>query len=397
MTKTAMDSPQLNKECLSRFRAKYEEAKELVRALGRDEADFQGRPIHAVVGYWNDAVCQMITSCFGPEEDAAVRFKEGFEEFMLRAPELVASSSAKYFHQQLATVVSLRAIEIEGLISRMENAIILPSDPSQDDKASEAVRAGAAGGKGDRRGCVILTALAVEHAAVCSHIEDVDEVVHKGTVYDRGTFASAYGGWEVYVAELGAGNDSAAFELERAVSHFEPEIVMFVGVAGGIKDVRVGDVVVATKVYGYESGKAEAKFRPRPDVGNSSYKMVQRAKAVARRGEWVSRIADAGAAAPRAFVGAMAAGEKVIASTESSVYRFLRESYGDALAVEMEGRGFLEAAHANPHVSTLIVRGISDLLDNKSDLDDDIRQAMASRHASAFAFEVLSQLGRDSS
>lgn len=62
----------------------------------------------------------------------------------------------------------------------------------------------------------------------------------------------------------------------------------------------------------------------------------------------------------------------------------------------MEGRGFLEAAHANPRVSALIVRGISDLLNNKSDLDDDARQAVASRHASAFAFEVLSRLNIES-
>lgn len=242
---------------------------------------------------------------------------------------------------------------------------------------------------------VILTALRVEYEAVRVHLKNLREEVHKGTVYERGNFNAGEAEWEIGIAQVGAGNATAAFEAERAIDHFAPDIVLFVGVAGGIKDVALGDVVAATKVYGYESGKvAQSKFLARPDVGESGYLLVQRAMAESRKKDWLQRIRSRAQqmASPRVFVGAIAAGEKVVASTRSTVFTLLHVNYNDALAVEMEGRGFLHATHGNGHVQALIVRGISDLLDGKSQVDALGFQEVAARHASAFAFEILAKL-----
>ena len=239
---------------------------------------------------------------------------------------------------------------------------------------------------------VILAALPVEFTAVCAHLTDLRQRTHKGTVYDIGDFSANGRTWEVLVVEVGAGNDGAAFEAERAISYLSPSVALFIGVAGGIKDAGMGDVVAATKVYGYESGKAKQKFLPRPDVGESSYALEQRAKAIARTPDWHARIkGDMSAPPPQAFVGPIAAGEKVVASVRSDVFRFLKTNYGDALAVEMEGRGFLTATRANHPVLALVVRGISDLISNKTASSDIAWQEVASRHASAFAFEILAR------
>ena len=133
-------------------------------------------------------------------------------------------------------------------------------------------------------------------------------------------------------------------------------MLVFVGIAGGIKDVKLGDVVVATKVYGYESGKADKEFLPRPDVASSAYPLEQRARSEAKKPNWTERIKNPPKVVdPVVFVAPIAAGEKVISSKRSDVYKFLRQVYSDAVAVEMEGRGCLTAAHANADVQAVIV------------------------------------------
>src|SRR5581483_8387303 len=175
---------------------------------------------------------------------------------------------------------------------------------------------------------------------------------------------------------------------------FQPAVILFVGVAGGIKDVKLGDVVAATEIYGYESGKAETKFLPRADIGHSTYRLVERAKAEAKKENWLQRLQEPLPlpSLPHVYVAPIAAGEKVVASTRSQIAKFLKMQYGKALAVEMEGYGFLQAVHANPSVEALVIRGISDLIDNKAEVDAKSWQGRAAHHASAFAFEVLDQL-----
>jgi hypothetical protein len=58
----------------------------------------------------------------------------------------------------------------------------------------------------------------------------------------------------------------------------------------------------------------------------------------------------------------------------------------------MEGHGFLRAMHSNETLQALVIRGISNLLQQKAEADAAGSQEVAARHASAFAFEMLAKL-----
>jgi nucleoside phosphorylase len=239
---------------------------------------------------------------------------------------------------------------------------------------------------------VILTALGLEYKAVIEHLQDMKEITHQGTVYGYGNFTGHHRTWHVAVAEIGMGGPTAATETERAISYFRPQITLFVGIGGGLKDVKLGHVVAASKVYAYESGKVGQQFQPRPEAWRASHALEQRARAEARNGEWLTRLSGPSSdPVPEVHIGALAAGEKVLAATQSDLFRLLKATYGDTLAVEMEGHGFLAAVHANHSVHGLVVRGISDLIDGKSDADATGSQVVAARHAAAFAFHVLAK------
>lgn len=241
---------------------------------------------------------------------------------------------------------------------------------------------------------IALTAIPTERDAVRVYLSITGKDEHKGTIYERGTFSTSGGIWEAALVETGAGNVAAAIETERFINYFKPELVLFVGVAGGFKDVRLGDVVVANRVYWYESGKADQTFQTRPQVNNITYILEQLARDVARERNWLSRLPAIPTPPPEAHVGPIATGESVITFTDSDIGKLLKERFGDTLAVEMESHGVLQAVRANESVSALIVRGISDLIDNKAESDAQKFQEVAARHASAFAFEMLSQYTR---
>ena len=247
---------------------------------------------------------------------------------------------------------------------------------------------------------LILSALeGAERQILYSFLENPSVVTNPATqtAYYKGQLPTASGAVDVVLGRTNQTNPNAGIETERAIAFCAPRYVFFVGVAGGLKDAKIGDVVVGEEVLGYERGKALAnEFKARPTSAKSSYELEQLASVHAHSAEWRRQAADLPTApftAPVSVIsGLIVSGEKVDASEESSLHLFIKDHFNHAQAVEMEGLAFLEACRHHAGVEGLLVRGISDLVTGKDPALDELSQPYATRNAATFTYGLIERL-----
>lgn len=248
----------------------------------------------------------------------------------------------------------------------------------------------------NERPIVILTALDLEYQAVREHLTGLKLHRHPaGTRFEVGRLAD--GGSRVILGLVGKGNQPSAVLTERAITEFAPAALLFVGVAGRLwPHISLGDLVVATHVYAYHGGTSEDDgFKARPRVWETSHEMDQIARHLYRNKTWTRRLPE-GAAVPRVRFGAIAAGEVVQDSAISAHAQWVRQTYNDALAIEMEAAGVAQASHHNRSLPMAVIRGISDRADGtKTNTDSANWQPRAVANAAAFATALAQELAQE--
>lgn len=244
----------------------------------------------------------------------------------------------------------------------------------------------------------IVTALTKETKAIVGRLEQhgiqkfEDEDIrtyHCGTVPIDGTDRS----YQVVVVLLpNVGTIAAATALTDTIARWKPRFVLMVGIAGGIPqdDLDLGDVVVADQIVGYEYGKVTDKgIKPRDRVYPASALLLDRIRNFWDE-RWIQEInvprpENATRAFSKFFIGPVASGNKVIASTEFR--QQLTQHWPRLIGLEMEGEGVFAAAFDRPQIPpTLVVRGICDMADERK---SDDWQEYAAHAAAAFTVSFL--------
>ncbi|MFC1715466.1 tetratricopeptide repeat protein [Candidatus Poribacteria bacterium] len=221
-----------------------------------------------------------------------------------------------------------------------------------------------------------------------------------------------------FVGEMG--ETQCALHTEELISKWQPETVVMLGIAGGIsKDVRLGDIVVATQVdnylarskavtttdgAGFEFERGGEAYRPSDDLINFARNLQFVQESCFQ--QWVENCANerqdliskekceelAGLNLLREqvswFDGHIASGPTVGAARAFS--EWLKGGDRNYLALEMEAAGLMAAVYrkADP-ARTLLLRGISDYADERKDELDKFKDGAFRRYAMRNAIHFL--------
>lgn len=215
---------------------------------------------------------------------------------------------------------------------------------------------------------LILTSIRVEFDAVRNRFPDYE-------VMDESSIKVLVEGRTGLVASMnGIGTVLAAIKSVEMLVHWDPKIVLLVGLCGGFKEmgVRIGDLIVATSIVDLEIQKiTDESVCPKPTKIETASHLLEAVQSMLA--EDVERRKPYGknpTAMQDVLFGPVYSGNKIIASSGFVSERLEsdhRRSIKPGLAVEMEGGGVAIACNRYEK-PFLVFRGVSDLADkNKSD------------------------------
>jgi len=212
------------------------------------------------------------------------------------------------------------------------------------------------------------------------------------------------------------GTSRTGVVAEKMLSRWDPAVLVVVGIAGGIhKDVRLGDVIIASEVSNYVEGAKAVDgtngvvFERSGDSFKTKHALLDRV----RNFEFANRASfqkwEAACAArchplgaqveplrkddllrskPAQREGHLASGPVVV--TSSGFVAWIREGDRACLCVEMEAGGAMITAHMDPlERDVLVISAISDFADDRKAALDGIGGGILRRYAMENAIDFL--------
>ena len=192
----------------------------------------------------------------------------------------------------------------------------------------------------------IIGAMDCEISELVSNMQEVEEYKLSGAVFYKGILARR----EVIVVKSGVGKVFASIATQTLILYFGAKIIINIGVAGSVSDLKIGDIVLSsgvvqhdmdTSAIGDEKGLISGINKVVIEADKDLISTVQNA------------LADLGF---NYKTGIVASGDQFIATKEEKA-RIHNEF--NALCAEMEGASVGQTAYVN-NVPFIVIRSISD-------------------------------------
>lgn len=198
-------------------------------------------------------------------------------------------------------------------------------------------------------------------------------------------YSGRLGGFDAVLLQSGIGKVNAALGTTLLIDHFQPDVIINTGSAGGTDpDLDIGDVVISSAVihhdvdataFGYSPGQVPrmpASFLP----GRKLVEFAEKAAAKASDGH-------------RTVRGTIATGDSFMSDPKR--IEKLKSVFPEMKAVEMEGAAIAQICYQFG-VPFLIVRSLSDIAGKESNLSFDQFLETAAKHSAHFILSLLKEI-----
>lgn len=215
----------------------------------------------------------------------------------------------------------------------------------------------------------IISAMWLEVKLIYKEMKEVEEVEHLGIKFYKGII----GNKNVILSSCGIGKVNAAIFTQIMIDKFNIDSIIHTGVAGGLRDdIKQTDVVVANGLTYYDVRKEQLKnCFPYQEIFKTDEALFN--LVLKNAGDNVKS-------------GLIITGDDFICEKEKKIK--LKENYPNAVCVEMEGCAIANTAFINK-IPIVVIRCISDLADNSSNIDYKKFEIIAADKASKIVLKTL--------
>lgn len=227
----------------------------------------------------------------------------------------------------------------------------------------------------------IIGAMEEEVKILADKLVDKKEWEEAGAFFYSGTI----GDHEVVLTKSGIGKTLAAVTATVLISHYEIDVVINTGSAGGIGDgLSIGDIVISDKVAYFDAdvtafGYAYGQMPQMPLYFEANEKLIN------------SAMEASGNSTLNGRVGLIVSGDTFVSSKEKIAE--IKSHFPEVLANEMEGAAIAHVAYRyqKPFV---IIRAISDVGDENANVNFDEFIIEAGEKSAKMVLALLSELSK---